>query len=89
METVAANAFVIEPAGQSKPVGELGVTAVKGGIEAGDLRQVGLHGGDRADAGEIVRLMQRRERTERLQPGEHSRIDAHRRSIAMPPWTTR
>jgi hypothetical protein len=47
-------------------------------VEAGDLRQVGVDRGDRADAGEIVRLMERRQRAERLQPGEHGRIDAHR-----------
>ena len=75
VEAVAADAVVVEPARQGEPVGELGMAAVEGGIEAGDLRQVGLDRGDRADAGEIVRLMQRRERTERLEPGEHRRID--------------
>ena len=70
---------VVEPARQGEPVGELGMAAVERGIEAGHLRQVGLDRGDRADAGEIVRLMQRRQRAERLELGEHRRIDAHRR----------
>ena len=81
MEAVAADAVVVEPARQGEPVGELGMAAVERGIEAGDLRQVGLDRGDRADAGEIVRLMQRRERAERLEPGEHRGIDAHRRRV--------
>ena len=81
VEAVAADAVVVEPARQGEPVGELGMAAVEGGIEAGDLRQLGLDRGDRADAGEIVRLMQRRQRAERLEPGEHRRIDAHRRRV--------
>ena len=66
VEAVAANALVIEPARQGEPVGELGMAAVERGIEAGDLRQVGLDCGDGADAGEIVRLMQRRQRDRAL-----------------------
>ena len=78
MEAVAADAVVIEPAGQGEPVGELGMAAVEGGVEAGDLRQVGVERGDRTDPCEIVRLMQGRERAERLEIGEHPGIDAHR-----------
>src|SRR5262245_64968262 len=55
------------------------MSAVKRGIEAGHLRQVGLGRRDRADAGETVRLMQWRERTERLELAEHRGSDAHRR----------
>ena len=58
VEAVAADALVVEAARQREPVGELGMAAVKSGIEACHLRQVGLDRGDRADAGEIVRLMQ-------------------------------
>ena len=79
VEAVTTDALVVEPPRQREPVGELRMTAVERGVEAGHLRQVGLDRGDRADAGEIVRLMQRRERTERLQLGEHRRTDAHRR----------
>ena len=84
VEAVAADALVVEPARQGEPVGELGMAAVESGIEAGHLRQVGLDRGDRADAGEIVRLMQWRQRTQRLQLGEHSRIDANRRGVVDP-----
>jgi ribosomal protein S28E/S33 len=42
---------------------------VEGGIEAGDLRQVRLHLLHGADRGEVVRLMQRRQRHEGFQPG--------------------
>jgi hypothetical protein len=51
--------------------------AVKGGIEAGDLWQVGLRRGDRADAGEVVRLVQGRERAEPFEPVEHRIVDPH------------
>ena len=37
---------------------------MEGGIEAGDLRQVGKLLGERADGGEVVRLVQRRQRLE-------------------------
>ena len=49
VEAVAADALVVEPAGQGEPVGELGMAAVERGVEAGDLRQLGLDRGDRAD----------------------------------------
>jgi hypothetical protein len=79
VETVAADAVVVEPARQSVPVGELRMAAVKRGIEARHLREIGLSRGDRADASEIVRLMQRRQRTERLELGDRRGTDAHRR----------
>ena len=78
MKAVAADAVVMEAARQGEPVGELRMGAVEGGIEAGDLGQVRLASGDRADAGEVVRLMQRGERAERLELGEHGIVDPHR-----------
>ena len=84
VKTIAADARVMETAGQGEPVGEIRAAAVEGGIEAGHLRQVRLHRGNGADAGEIVRLVQGCERTERLELGEHSRIDPDRRGVVDP-----
>lgn len=50
------------------------------GVEAGDLRQPGQRRRDRPDAGEVVRLMERRQRAERVEPGEHRIVDPNRRA---------
>ena len=76
VEAVAADALVVERARQGVAVGVLGVAAVEGGVEAGDLRQVGVDRRDEADGGEVVRLVQRRQRLERGQPGEDVGVDA-------------
>ena len=81
VEAVAADAVVVEPARQGVPVGDLGVGAVERGIEARDLGQLGPEPGDRADAGEIVRLVQRRERHERGQLLEHRWTHPHRPGV--------
>ena len=44
-------------------VGQRAVTAVKRGIEAGDLRKGRANAQQRTDRRQIVRLVQRRERT--------------------------
>ena len=49
------------------------------GIEAGDLRDVGRRRGDERDGREIVRLVQRRQRHQRLERGHDARIDPDRR----------
>ena len=64
VEAVAAHAFVVIGARQREGVGHERMAAMEGGVEAGDLRdrRKGLH--RRFDAGDVVRLVQRRERDE-------------------------
>ena len=59
-------------------VGERAVAAMEGGIEAGDLRQVGRAREQRADRREIVRLVQRRQRDVAFEMREHLVVDQHR-----------
>ena len=51
---------------------------MKCGVEAGDLRNLGNRRSHRADRRDMVRLMQWRERGERLKRGDHPVIDNHR-----------
>jgi hypothetical protein len=62
MEAVAADALGIEALWDAIMVGDAAVTAMEGGIEAGDLGKIGKALEQRADWGEIVGLMQRRQR---------------------------
>ena len=64
VKSVTTNAFLTEAPRQSERLSQIGLGAMEGRVEAGDLRYLrrGLH--DRADGGEVVRLMQRRERRE-------------------------
>ena len=64
VEAVAAHALFVEPARECESVVHEGVVAVKGGVEAGDLRRVreGVERG--AHARKVMRLMERRERRE-------------------------
>ena len=73
MKAVAAHALVVIGAGQSVCVVDEGMAAMESGVEARDLRhrREGLH--RRFDAGDIVRLVERRERNERLQLRERRR----------------
>jgi hypothetical protein len=66
VEAVAPHAAGVIAPGQGDDVGFPGVAAVEGGVEAGHLRSVGKARLRRADGGEIVRLMQRREGGEAL-----------------------
>jgi hypothetical protein len=67
MEAVAQDALGLVLARQREAarLGRLG--RVEGGVEAGDLRQVGELVAKRPDGGEVVRLMVRRQRFERGQ----------------------
>ena len=51
---------------------------MKGGVEAGDLRQTGQQVPDDLDAAQVVRLVQRRERRERLDPRHDLVVDPDR-----------
>ena len=75
MKAVAADAVLVEFARQRIGVVDPGMGAVKGGVEAGDLhglREGGLRG---ADAGKVVRLVQRRQRIQPLQYRELPRVE--------------
>ena len=81
VEAVTAHALVIERLGEGVTVGQFGVTAVKGRIEAGDLKELRLPRSHRADRAEIVRLMQRRKRRERIETLQHGLGDHRRRAV--------
>lgn len=55
---------------------------VEGRVEADDLRKIGVDPGNGADSGEIVGLVERRERAKRLQGVEQDRVDPLRRGKA-------
>ena len=78
MKSVAPDAFVGQAPRQRKVGGDFRLRAVKGGVEAGDLRQRRMKFRKRRDGGEVMRLMQRRQRNEAGQLRDHLGIDAHR-----------
>ena len=57
---------------------DLGLAAVEGGVEAGNLRQARQAPADDPDRFEVVGLMQRRERHQRLERLEDGVVDQHR-----------
>ena len=78
MKSIAADSLFMQRAGEREPRGDLGLVMVKGGIEAGDLGKVRRQGCNGADRGQIVRLVERRKRAERVEFGEKVGIDAAR-----------
>ena len=80
VKSVTPDALLVQPAGYGVVVRDLVVVAVKGRVEAGDLRQRGKIGEQRADRRQIVGLMQRRKRREPLQTRDHTMVDQHGRS---------
>ena len=84
MKAVAAHALVVIGAGQGVGVVDEGMAAMEGGVEAGDLRRrrESLH--RRFDAGDIVRLVERRERNERRKLGERCVVDQDWRGVIRP-----
>ena len=89
MEAVAPNPSSCSCSRYGIAVGEIGMAAVKGGVEAGHLRQVGpqLHQG--ADRGEIVGLVQGCQRNEALKRATRSSSTRIGAAKSGPPWTTR
>ena len=55
---------------------------MKGRVEARDLQDFGLHGSDRPDGQEVVRLVQRCERDQGFQIGDHVIVDGHVRVVS-------
>ncbi|ABA53469.1 hypothetical protein BURPS1710b_A1059 [Burkholderia pseudomallei 1710b] len=78
MKTVALDACVEQRARQREAPHEIGLRAVKRGIERCDLRQMRPQMAQRADQPHALRLMQRRERHERRDRVERALVDAHR-----------
>jgi len=75
VEAVPAHSFLRVPPRQGEGLGDRGLGAMESGVEAGDLRQVRGLFGHRLDCLQIVRLVQRCERNERLQPFQDLRGD--------------
>lgn len=67
MKTVALDAFGSDPAWQAEHLGDGWLAAMEGGIEAGDLRHFRQQGLQGTDAGDVVRLVQGRQRNETVQ----------------------
>ena len=78
VEAVAANALRVETFRQGEVIGNRAMTAVESRIEAGDLRQLRKARAERLHGGEIVRLMQRRQRDVALELGEDGCVDQDR-----------
>ena len=70
VKAVTPHTFVIHCPRQRERIVHPGMAAMKGGVEAGNLRhpREGRH--RRADPGQIVRLVQRRKRGEALEFGQ-------------------
>ncbi len=79
VEAVAAHALVVERPGQSDPLRDRRLPPMEGRVETGDLRQVRPRGGQGPDRGETLRLVQRRQRNERLQRRHDLRRQPHGR----------
>jgi hypothetical protein len=89
VKAVAAHALVVEAAGQREGVVDPGVAAVEGGVETGHLHGVGEGRDGGATPGEVVGLVQRRERGERVETRDQVGVMRAGASRSGPPWTTR
>ena len=90
VKAVAAHALIVKRARQRESVVDEGMRAVKRRVETGDLRHAGKCRPGRFDAGEVVRLVQRRERNEAFSRCSSLVVDhAPAPRTSSPPWTTR
>ncbi len=80
VKSVAPDAIVMELVRDRVVVRDLVVVAVKGRIEAGDLRQSRKIGQQRPDRRQIVGLMQRCQRNVTFQTRHDRMVDQHRAS---------
>src|SRR5215813_569364 len=81
MKAIAADALGRELARQREFAGKRRLVAMEGRVEAGDLRHLRRDGSDSPDGGDVVRLVQRRERYQLLKMGHHLLIDNDRLGI--------
>ena len=84
MESVATDAFVVVTSRQGKRVRHKGVVSVKRGVKAGNLRHAGKRCSRGLYAGEVVRLVQGRERHEALKIGNQCIVDPCRHQMVNP-----
>ncbi len=78
MKPVALHAALGDHARQRERLRKRGLSAMKGGVEARDLRQRRRVRGDDAHRRDVVRLMQGRQRDQALERGQHRRVDPDR-----------
>ena len=78
VKTITPYAFVMERAGQGETPGHIRLAGMERRVEAGDLRQVWMQLRQRPNGCQIVRLMQRRQRHQRLQPRHHGFVYTRR-----------
>src|SRR5215472_11765054 len=81
MKAVAAHPFRIKVLRDGIMIRDCCMIAVKGGVEAGHLRQLGRIRENRSDRREIVRLVQWSERHVALQSSEHLGIYQNRATV--------
>ena len=84
MESVAAHAGVVQLGRDREAPRDVGIGRVERGVEARDLGQLGPPLEQERDRGEVVGLVQRRERDELLQQGDHVAVDPHRLGVIRP-----
>src|SRR5690242_16624509 len=82
VKSVALNARVADVLGQRNELRNRWLTAMKAGVEARDLRDVGKVLGDGVDGGKVMRLVQRREGNQSAQVLQYFRRDERRSRIA-------
>ena len=83
VEAVALDAFGRETARQRKLLRDVGLTAVKRRIEAGNLGHFRQQGAQGFDAGDVVRLVQGSERDETFQVAENGVVDHDRLRVTF------
>lgn len=83
MKTVALDAFGSDPAWQAEHLGDGWLAAMEGGIEAGDLRHFRQQGLQGTDAGDVVRLVQGRQRNETVQVFQYLTVNNGRLRVKI------
>ena len=78
MKAVAAHPLLIECLRNGEMVRDRGMAAVEGGVEAGHLGQLRQASAQDLDRGEIVGLMQGRQRDQGLDPGNDRIVNEDR-----------
>ena len=82
MKSVALETLVMQRIGDRIALRDWGICGVKGGVEAGALRQIGRAPGERPDGGDGMRVVQRRERGAGVDLRQNLWRDASRRGEA-------
>ena len=84
MKTIAAHAPIGDRGRQGKCLRNGFLRTMKCRIETRNLRELGCTLGDRTDGLQVVRLMQRCERNQPIEFGEHLCVDTHWRRELHP-----